>query len=252
MASESKVLLLAGTGEAARLAAVLEGRADLRLTVSLAGATAAPRFASPCRRIGGFGGVDGLARWLREHGTDALIDATHPYAARMAANASSAAERVNVSRLKLWRPPWRAGPGDLWHDAADEAEAAGAARTLGRRPLVTLGGRGGTRFETVGFERVHVRAIEPLAGLTAPAAWVPGRPPFREDEERALMLALGIDVVVARNAGGTATRAKLDAARSLGLPVVLIRRPAPPPGPLVEDVEAVLAWLDQLPASRQT
>ena len=251
-AAAPRVLLLGGTAEAARLAERLAARADLRLTTRLAGVTRAPRQLPGEVVVGGFGGAAALARHLHEQNVAALVDATHPYAVRIARNARRAALAADVPRLKLWRPAWIPGDGDRWLEAGDVAEAGRLAAAVGRRPLVTLGGRGLEGFDLAPFERAFVRAIEAPSELPTNAAWLKARGPFALEDERRLLVERGIDVVVTKNAGGDGARAKLDAARALGLPVVMIARPIPPPGALAASVEEVRAWLDQLLASRQT
>jgi len=252
MAGEARVLLLGGTAEAATLAERLSARDDIRLTTTLAGVTRAPRRLPGEVVVGGFGGAARLRRYLLAVGVDAVVDATHPFAVRMARNARRAALAADVPRLKLWRPGWELQTGDRWIDAADVAEAAGAAARLGRRPLVSLGGRGLAGFDFARFEHAFVRAIEAPPPLPANASWLEARGPFAVADERRLFAQAGIDVVVTKNAGGDGARAKLTAARELGLPVVMIRRPPPPAGALVTSVEEALARLDQVFASRQT
>ena len=244
------VLVLGGTGEAAALAEALADR--VRLTTSFAGATRTRRELPGRVVVGGFGGAARLRRWLDAERVDAMIDATHPFAARIARNAARAAAVARVPRLKLWRPPWQAQPGDRWLEVDDVATAVATAAGLGRRPLVGLGGRGLAGVSFAAFEAAFVRAIErPPIDATA-AVWLEARGPFSHADERALFAERRIDVVVTKNAGGEATRAKLDVARERGLPVVMVRRPTPPAGPLVTGVEAAIARLDQLLASRQT
>ncbi|NBB69335.1 MAG: cobalt-precorrin-6A reductase [Alphaproteobacteria bacterium] len=252
MAGEARVLLLGGTAEAAELAERLAGRDDLRLTTTLAGVTTAPRRLPGEVVVGGFGGAARLKRHLVAEGVAALVDATHPFAVRMARNADRAALAAGVPRLKLWRPAWEPAPGDRWLEAADVAAASRLAAEHGRRPLVSLGGRGLGGFDFAPFARALVRAIEAPPELPANAEWVEARGPFAVADERRLLTERGIDVVVTKNAGGEGARAKLTAARDLGLPVVLIRRPPPPAGPLAASVDAALGWLDQVLASRQT
>ena len=252
MAGEARVLLLGGTAEAATLAERLAGRGDVRLTTTLAGVTHAPRALPGEVVVGGFGGAARLRRYLVAQAVDALVDATHPYAARMARNGRRAALAAGVPRLKLWRPAWEAGQGDRWARAADVAEAAGTAARRGRRPLVSLGGRGLAGFDFAPFEHAFVRAIEAPPPLPANASWLEARGPFAVADERRLFAECGIDVVVTKNAGGEGARAKLTAARELGLPVVVIRRPPPPAGPRAASVDEAVGWLDQVLASRQT
>jgi precorrin-6A/cobalt-precorrin-6A reductase len=252
MAGDARVLLLGGTAEAAELAERLAAREGLQLTTTLAGVTRAPRRLPGKVVVGGFGGAARLKRYLLAEGVDALIDATHPFAVRIARNARRAALGARVPRLKLWRPAWTPEPGDRWIEAADVAEASRLAATVGRRPLVSLGGRGLAGFDFAPLERALVRTIEAPPALPPNAEGLRARGPFAVADERRLFVEHGIDVVVTKNAGGEGARAKLIAARERGLPVVMIRRPSPPPGPLASEVDAALAWLDQVSASRQT
>ncbi|MEX2631685.1 MAG: cobalt-precorrin-6A reductase [Tistlia sp.] len=237
----ARVLILGGTGEALRLAeaAVAAGHA---VTTSLAGRTESPRQPAGALRTGGFGGVEGLAAYLREEAVEALLDATHPFAARIAANAAEAAEQTGVPRLKLLRPAWQPLAGDAWQQVPN-LEAAAAALPAGCRALLTIG-----RQELAPFlERedlgLVVRSIEPLDGLPPQVRQIQGRGPFALAEELALLEAEAIDRLVTKNAGGKAASAKLEAARRLRIQVVMVERPAPPPGPSVARVEAALAWL---------
>ncbi|MFP4360465.1 MAG: cobalt-precorrin-6A reductase [Alphaproteobacteria bacterium] len=246
------MLLLGGTAEAAELAERLATRGDLRLTTTLAGVTTAPRRLPGEVVVGGFGGAARLKRYLVAEGVAAVIDATHPFAARMARNARRAALAAGVPRLKLQRPAWVCEPGDHWLEAVDVAAASRRAAEHGRRPLVSLGGRGLAGFDFTPFAHAVVRAIEPPPALPANAEWLEARGPFTVADERRLLAERGIDVVVTKNAGGEGARAKLTAAREAGLAVVMIRRPPPPAGPLAASVEEILARLDQVLASRQT
>ena len=243
------MLLLAGTTEAARLATLLAERPGVEVLASLAGRTRAPA-ALPCPvRIGGFGGVEGLVGALREGGHGALVDATHPFAAVMPQHAAAAAHEVGVPRVRLLRPPWRPQPGDDWHEVADLAGAAATVVALGaRRVLLTTGRLALGAFTAVTGVHFVVRSVEPpdppLRGATSLLA----RGPFTIDGEVALLRQHRIDAVVTKNSGGGATAAKVAAARTLGLPVVMVRRPPAPAGPVVAAPEAAVRWLDSLPA----
>jgi precorrin-6A/cobalt-precorrin-6A reductase len=241
------VLVLAGTAEAAELATRLHQR-DVRVTASFAGRTRGTRELPCAVRVGGFEGVDGLVAALRDGGFDLLVDATHPFAARMPHQAAAAAERAGVPRLRLLRPPWQAGPGDRWDDVDD---LAGAARRLGevgaRRVLLTIGrydlgaftglpGGEGTRFV--------VRSIEVPEPLPLPGATViTARGPFTVAGEAKLLAEHRIDTLVTKNSGADATSAKLAAAREAGVRVVMVRRPDPPAGPRVETVDEAVSWV---------
>ena len=247
------VLILGGTGEAVALAQALAGsRPELAVTTSLAGATSAPVRPPGHLRTGGFGGADGLAAWLAEARVDALVDATHPFAATMAGHAAGAAATVGIPRLKLVRPMWQRRDGDRWIGVADAAAAAGALATLAaRRVFLTLGSRDLQAFAGLKGTTFTVRMIEPPAEPLplVRADLILARGPFGEAGEGALMASRRIDAVVAKASGGEATRGKIDAARALGLPVVMIARPPLPQGPVATDVAAAMAWIDEtLPA----
>jgi len=254
VAGPVRVLLLAGTTEAAGLATLLAARPGVEVVASLAGRTTAPA-PLPCEvRIGGFGGPDGLAQALRAGGFRALVDATHPFADVMPRHAAAAAAAAGVPRLRLVRPPWRPAPGDRWHDVDDLTAAAGALARLGaRRAFLTTGRLKLAAFAAVPGVHFLVRSIEPPDPMPLPAAAstvVLARGPFTVDDELALLRAHRIDTIVTRNSGGDAAAAKLAAARTLGTQVVMVRRPTPPPGPLVGTPEAALRWLDGLPDRR--
>jgi precorrin-6A/cobalt-precorrin-6A reductase len=212
---------------------------------SLAGRTRAPAVPPGEVRIGGFGGAGGLARFLAERGVDRVIDATHPFAVQIGAHAEQACRKAGVPRLRLLRPPWTPGPGDHWVEVADLAEAARRLPELGRRVFLTVGHQDLGAFAGLDLWFL-VRTIEPPGVLPLrDAQWLAGRGPFAIEDELRLLRAHAIDVLVSKASGGVATYAKLAAARQLGLPVVMIRRPPPPPGPLVDSIEAALAWLER-------
>jgi precorrin-6A/cobalt-precorrin-6A reductase len=245
------VLVLGGTAEARRLAALLDrtpaARAHLTVVTSLAGRTTQPRRPPGALRSGGFGGAEGLAAWLRAHGAAALVDATHPFAAEITAHAAQAARSAGVPLLVLRRPGWTQGPGDRWHWARDTADAA---RLLAdeRRPddrvFLSTGRQDLAAFAALG-QFCLIRCVEPPGPeLPARRHVVLDRGPFTVDGERALLREHRIDVLVTKDSGGTSTAAKLTAAREAGLPVLVVRRPAPPPDvPLAATPEEATAWL---------
>jgi precorrin-6A/cobalt-precorrin-6A reductase len=241
----TSVLLLAGTAEAAALAGRLQAEPGITVTASLAGRVAAPR-ALPCPvRVGGFGGVDGLVAELGAAGPDLVVDATHPFAARLSANAAAAADRLGRPRLRLLRPPWTPGPGDDWHEVDDLAGAADRLVTLDAATVLLATGRHHVApFARAVGTRFVLRSIDPPGPLPlAEVTVVLGRGPFSVESEQALLVAHGIDAVVTRNSGGTGAAAKLTAARDLGLPVIMVRRPPPPPGPVVATVDEAVGWV---------
>ncbi|WP_455356786.1 cobalt-precorrin-6A reductase [Streptomyces sp. SYSU K217416] len=225
------VLILGGTAEARRLAQDLAGRPGLRVTSSLAGRVAEPRMPPGAVRIGGFGGVDGLADWLRTQEVAVLVDATHPFAERMSAHAAEAAARTGTALLALRRPGWQAGPGDRWHWADSLAGAAALLPALGTRVFLTTGRLGLAAFADLDRLRFLVRSVEPPEPpLPRHTRIVLDRGPYTVAGERELLRTYDIDVLVTKDSGGQATAAKLTAARELALPVVVVRRPAPPAG----------------------
>ena len=232
--------------EARRLAERLAGRGDLAVTLSLAGRTAAPAAHAVPVRIGGFGGARGLAGYLAQERIDALIDATHPYAAVISASAAEAAMSTGVRLLALRRPPWVAIAGDRWTEVAGMQGAASALGGASRRVFLALGRKELAPFAAAPRHHYLVRSVDPIdPPLAVPhAVYVTGRGPFDEAGDRALLEEHRIEVVVAKNSGGTATYGKIAAARALGLPVIMPRRPVLPQVPAVEVVEEAVAWVD--------
>jgi len=241
-----RVLILAGTAEAAALAEACAARQSIELICSLAGRTRAPSPLPGELRVGGFGGVEGLVEFLEARAIDRVIDATHPFAAQMARHAEQACRRAGVPRLRLLRPPWRRRPGDRWIEVFQLSEAACRLPGLGRRALLTVGQRDLDAFAGLRDVWLLIRTIEPPARLpSASSVWLGGRGPFALENELALLREHAIEVLVTKASGGEATCAKLAAARALGLPVLMVRRPEPPPGPLVQSMAEALAWLDE-------
>ncbi len=241
------MLILGGTGEALALARLLaQQRPCLAVTTSLAGVTGSPVTPPGRLRSGGFGGAEGLAAWLTDERVDLLVDATHPFAATMAGHAAAAAARADVPRLKLVRPMWPRQEDDRWIMAEDASAAAAVLAGLGaRRVFLTLGTRELAAFGGLGDTAFTVRMIEapaeplPIAG----ARLLLARGPYDAAAEEVLMREHGFDALVTKASGGAATRGKIDAARALSLPVVMIARPPLPPGEHVADIDAALAWI---------
>lgn len=245
--NQPRVLILGGTAEAASLARTLaDSYGDkVDVTTSLAGRTRAPDPLPGQVRSGGFGGAEALADYLKDQRIAAVIDATHPFAAQISANAVIACEIANVPRLVLSRPGWSPQPGDDWVDFDSvEAAAAGLSR-FGRRAFLTIGVQELSAFADLADIWFLVRLIDTPADplpLTD-CQIITGRGPFSVDGERALMVSHRIDVLVTKASGGDATAAKLEAARVLGLPVLMVRRPPAPEGPAVDDVSAAMDWV---------
>jgi precorrin-6A/cobalt-precorrin-6A reductase len=246
-----RVLILGGTLEARRLAERLRGRADVAIMLSLAGRTAAPVAQPVPTRVGGFGGAEGLAAYLRAERIAALIDATHPYAATISANAARAAAVAGVRLLALRRPPWQPVAGDRWTEVADVPTAVRALAPSPRRVFLALGRKELQPFGTAPHHHYLVRSVDPVdPPLPVPhASYLVARGPFAESAERELLTAHAIDVVVAKNSGGDATYGKIAAARGLGIEVILLRRPHLSDVPSVASIEEAAAWLDHALAS---
>ena len=241
-----RVLVLGGTTEASRLAKALATRPDLDATLSLAGRTEAPAVQPIATRIGGFGGVEGLARYLRDQTIDVLVDATHPFAAQISKNAAEAAGRTGTPIVAFVRPAWTRADGDHWIEVADLDAAARAIGEAPRRVLLTTGRLGLAAFEAAPQHHYLIRTIDhpgDLPGLPDHALLL-DRGPFDLAAERALMLAERVEVVVTKNSGGSATWPKMVAARELGLPVIVVQPPTRPDVREVHDVEAVMAFIE--------
>ncbi|MBI1245014.1 MAG: cobalt-precorrin-6A reductase [Alphaproteobacteria bacterium] len=233
------MLVLGGTGEARSLADSLVD-AGIDTVLSLAGRTAMPAASRANVRTGGFGGIAGLSTYLRAERIDACIDATHPFAARISANALAACNAVGVPRLGLVRQEWVPVDGDRWITVDDLGQAARLLPAMGRRVFVAFAD-GLEALAGLDLDFV-VRRAEPGGVALARAQVIVDRGPFVRDAERDLFASLHVDVVLAKASGGTAARAKLDAARNLGLPIILLRRPEPPPGPQAGSQAEALAW----------
>ena len=244
-----RLLILGGTAEGRALAEAASARfgPSLEVISALAGRTRAPILPAGTVRIGGFGGAEGLAAFLRAEGIGLLIDATHPYATQISAQAYEAAVHVGTERLVLVRPPWQPLPGDRWIDVVTVAAAVGAIPADAERVFLTVGVRSLAPFATRPDLWFLVRLVDEPAEPIPLARYclICARGPFAEADERALLTDHRIDCLVTRASGGEATAAKLAAARALRLPVVMVRRPAPPPGPSVSSVEEALTWIEE-------
>lgn len=253
MTTGPHVLLLGGSGEGRRLAAALV-EIGVHVTSSLAGRVADPRLPAGTVRTGGFGGPLGLRDWLRTHPVRAVVDATHPFAVRISVSARAACAEAGVPLVVVMRPPWTAAPGDDWRAAASIDAAAAMLPEVGSRALLTTGRQSLEPF----VARAHaglfavIRTVDPPE-RPLPAGWVAvvDRGPFCLEGECALLEAHAVDVLVTKNSGGSATAAKLVAARRRGIPVVVVERPpapvADPPGVTtvagVDEALSRLGWL---------
>jgi precorrin-6A/cobalt-precorrin-6A reductase len=242
----TRILILGGTTEARLLAERLAGRADLEVTLSLAGRTIAPVRQPVPVRSGGFGGAAGLADYLGREQIDVLIDATHPYASGISANGWAAAQSSGVRFVALRRPPWIAVAGDRWTEVENVRDGVRALGDEPRRVFVALGRNELAPLAEAPQHFYLIRSVDPVdPPLRLPqATYVTGRGPFAEPDEQMLMRAHGVEIVIAKNSGGGATYGKIAAARALGVAVIMLRRPPVPEAPSVETVEEAVTWLD--------
>ncbi|MFB8119029.1 cobalt-precorrin-6A reductase [Streptomyces sp. NPDC055962] len=242
------VLVLGGTTEARRLAESLVAVDGFRVTSSLAGRVARPRLPPGEVRVGGFGGAEGMAEWLRAHHVDAVIDATHPFAGTISFNAASAATAVHVPLLALRRPGWVPVEGDRWHLTDSLTGAAELLPGLGSRVFLTTGRMGLGAFAALDALWFLVRSVDaPDAPHPARTEVLLDRGPFSLAGERELIRRHRVDVLVTKDSGGDATAPKLTAAREAGIPVVVVARPPVPPGvPVAGTPEEALALLRTL------
>lgn len=250
MGGANRVLILGGTGEGMALANALVALPGCQVISSLAGRVANPKLPPGEVRVGGFGGPEGLAAYLRENAIAAIIDATHPFARRMGWNAAEAASATNTPLLRFERPSWRPQAGDRWTEVADWDEAVLALRGKAQRVFLALGRQELAPFTALKDVAFIIRSVEaPDADLVfADAEIVLARGPFKLDDERALLQSRRIDHLVCKNSGGGATDAKLQAARELGVTVIMQRRPKRPDVPKVSDIQVALDWVRALQA----
>ncbi|WEX77103.1 cobalt-precorrin-6A reductase [Sinorhizobium numidicum] len=243
-----RILILGGTTEARQLAERLAAEPRYDAAISLAGRTADPRPQPLPTRIGGFGGAEGLSAFLKAEDVSLLIDATHPFAARISHNAAVATEATGTPLFALRRPPWKIEAGDRWTRVASVAEAVTALGETPRRAFLAIGRQEAFHFERAPQHSYVVRSVDPvtpplnLPDVTAILACGP----FAEADEMELLSQHGIDVMVAKNSGGGATYGKIAAARSLGIEVIMVERRKPADVPSVSDCEQALEHIHQL------
>jgi precorrin-6A/cobalt-precorrin-6A reductase len=243
-----RVLILGGTTEASALARQVAGDVRLAPILSLAGRTANPRPQPIATRTGGFGGVEGLMRFLHDDAIEAVIDATHPYADQMSAHVVAACRDTGVPLASLVRPEWQAEAGDRWQVVPSFNAAAAALGATPRRVFLSLGRQELHVFAAAPQHHYIARLIErpDRPDLPPNLRMVQARGPFDREAELRLLADERIDVMVSKNAGGAATYAKIEAARALALPVIMIARPNKPAGHILNDVEQTVAWLHGL------
>ena len=253
LAKPLRVLILGGTTDANQLAAAITGDPRFDPVLSYAGRTENPKRPPIAWRVGGFGGIDGLIDYLRTEKIARAVDATHPFAAQMSAHAIAACAATSIPLLALERAPWQRMPGDRWIEVDDFAAAAEA---LGPAPRRVFLGIGRTQLAPFAGHPQHfylVRLVDPpRAPLPLDAEVIIARGPYDLAGDRAVLTDHRIDIMVTRDAGGDGASAKIDAARELGLPVIMVRRPFIPIRDKVESVAEVLRWLghETTPAER--
>jgi precorrin-6A/cobalt-precorrin-6A reductase len=239
------VLILGGTAESRKLAEMLDGAGYAPVT-SLAGVTSRPGITRGETRIGGFGGAEGLARYLAAERFSSVVDATHPFAVVISHHAAAAAQICGLPLVRLERPAWTPEPGDRWFGVRDIAAAA-AAIPAGANILLTIGRKEVRPFLNRSDISGIARMIEPMdTEVTGNWRILLERPPFHVEKELCLMRDHAITHLVTKNSGGEETRAKLVAARMKGIEVIMVARPAKPQVPTVGDPSAVLAFLDEV------
>ncbi|WP_087864547.1 cobalt-precorrin-6A reductase [Comamonas thiooxydans] len=243
----TQVLLLGGTFDAYILSTLLH-EAGVQAIYSYAGATQTRRTPALPVRVGGFGGVQGLVDYLSAHHITHVIDATHPFAAQMSANAIAACAQLDLPLLSMERPAWQAQPGDQWQHVPDMAAAAQALSRSLKRVFLAIGRKQLAAF--AGLEGEHqfvLRVIDQEGGalpLTASSyELIVARGPFRLADELALLGQYRIDCIVSKNAGGADTYAKIEAARQLGIPVIMVDRPVLAPRTQCQSPQQAMEWL---------
>ncbi len=242
----SRILLLAGTGDARRIARDLS---DLPIIASLAGATTAPA-EYPCDlRTGGFGGAEAMALWIKANNIAAIIDATHPFAAQISANAVAAANATDTPITRILRPPWEQEPGETWIKVPTVGAAARALPEGARAFLAT--GRGSQDAFTARRDIwCALRLIDPPKSIyPGNGEYIVSRPPFDVASETALFSRLSISHLVVKNAGGAAARTKLTAAAKLNIPIIIVSRPEESNAASEIAQEDLREWLDRIGAN---
>ncbi|MBB3976997.1 precorrin-6A/cobalt-precorrin-6A reductase [Rhizobium azooxidifex] len=245
---KKRILILGGTAEARELAGRLASRGDFEVTLSLAGRTLDPAPQPVPVRTGGFGGADGLAGYLAAQRIDLLVDATHPFARQISANAERAAERTATPILRLQRPGWQQVDGDRWTRVATLEEAVSALGEAPMRVFLAIGRQEAHQFNAAPQHAYLVRSVDPVEPpLTVPhVTYLLARGPFAVDDEIVLLRDHRVDALVSKNSGGEATYAKIVAARALRLPVIMVERTGSHSVTTAETVDEILPLIDHV------
>lgn len=241
-----RILILGGTTEASALARALAGRSDVAATLSFAGRTESPAAPPISFRVGGFGGVEGLRAYLKSEKIDAVIDATHPFAAQMSRHAAAASSAEAIPLVIFTRPGWDRQAGDDWTDVESFEDAVAALGQEPRRVFLTQGRLHLGAFRAAPQHVYVVRSIDAPAEISAlpRRRLILARGPFNLDDEIALMREEAIEILVSKNSGGDATYAKIEGARRLGVRVVMLKRPEVGGVPALQTLEQTLAWIE--------
>ncbi len=246
MTINKNILILGGTSEASELVGLLAAYPEIKVTLSLAGRTKSPVLPQIDHRIGGFGGVLGLVNYIKEQKITALVCATHPFARKMPFNAAEAEKIANIPIIYLLRPAWRLQAGDNWLEVDGHAQAL-SSLPLRSSPLnifLTVGRLELTEYASAPQHFYVIRSIDELTEKPLEnAIYINSRPPFNVENEQEIMLEYKIDYLITKNSGGSATEAKLTAARALKIPVILIKRPPRPEGLHVQTAKEAMDWL---------
>jgi precorrin-6A/cobalt-precorrin-6A reductase len=242
-----RLVIVGGTGDALQLAKCAIDLPGLEVTTTLAGRTREPNSIAGSVRIGGFGGEAGLIDYLRTEKIDLVVDATHPFAAQISWHVANAATEVGMPRLMLVRPAWTRSPEDRWIEVESIEAAVAAIPASAERIFVTIGRQQLAPFASLTDRWCLMRSIDPPDSSMPlpPGRLLLDRGPFSLAAERELLKEYRIDAIVSKNSGGDATYAKIIAARELGLPVVMVRRPLVPEGEIVADLAGAIEWLRQ-------
>lgn len=241
-----RVLILGGTTEASALARALAQRSDLDVVLSLAGRTETPVRPPIPHRIGGFGGIEGLIDYLKSQSISGVIDATHPFAAQMTQHAAHACDALDLPRLVFTRPAWEQVEGDQWQCVGSVDAAVKALGENPKRVFLTVGRLSLSAFRHAEQHFYFIRSIDQPEAHEMPSdtKLILARGPFTVDEETRLMREERIDILVTKNSGGAQTDAKLQAARALQIPVLMIKRPPLPQSRVTHDLQDALAFVE--------